>query len=263
MNMQHFIDVGQGPVVVLLHALLLDRSLFLHQAEHLAAQGFRVIVPDYAGHGESARLTVGEPTVQAMADQVFALLDQLQINEPVTLGGLSMGGYVTFAAWEKYSDRINRLILMDTRAVPDTEEEARNRRRASDLIRQAGSVGPLAATMLPRLLGKSTVGRKPAIWRQIAGILDQTSVESACDALMALATRPDRRAMLAGIHVPTLVIVGEEDQISPPAEMLGLAQAIQTSQFVQIAQAGHLASVESPEAVSAAIATFLTSYDRT
>lgn len=260
MNNQHVTDIGQGPVVVLLHALLLDRKLFQNQAEHLAEKGFRVIVPDYAGHGSSPRIALDSPSVMAMADQVFEMLDQRNITEPVTLGGLSMGGYVAFAAWERYKDRISNLILMDTRAVTDTADEANNRKRACDLIRQAGSVGPLAVTMLPRLLSKLTVQRRPDVWREIAGVLEQTDLESACDALMALACRPDRRSMLAGIHVPTLVLVGQDDIISTPAEMAEIAGSIPNSRFVEIPEAGHLPAVERPEAVSQAISGFLATH---
>ena len=154
---ESYSDQGNGPVVVLLHALLLDHSMFSHQSESLSKQGFRVLTPSYAGHGRSNRLH-GEPSVEAMADQVFTMLDQLQITEPVILGGLSMGGYVAFAAWKKFQDRIRGLILMNTRAVPDTTEEAANRLRACTLIRQAKSQtygkkwpGFLTSPMLRRL----------------------------------------------------------------------------------------------------------------
>lgn len=249
-------DLGQGPVVVLLHALLLDGSIFDHQALFLASQGYRVIVPDYAGHGFSARVAPDQ-TVAAMARQVFEVLVQKEITEPVILGGLSMGGYVSFAAFEAYRERIKGLMLMDTRAVPDTADEATNRRRAAELIRQAGSVGPLAATMMPRLLGKSTVKYQPQVWKSVAEILDRMDVEAACDALMALASRPDRRPMLAAIDVPTLVLVGQEDVISTPAEMAGLAQAVAGSVFSEIAGAGHLVTVEKPDAVNQSILMFL------
>lgn len=248
--------LGQGPVVVLLHALLLDSSIFQHQAQVLSEKGFRVISPNYAGHGQAARIS-GRPTVEAMADQVFGTLNDLQIKEPIVLGGLSMGGYVSFAAWAKYRERIRGLILMNTRAVPDTPEESANRYRACDLIRQAGSVGPLAATMMPRLLGKTTISHKPHVWGQVASVLDQTPVEAACDALAALATRPDRRPMLSTISVPTLVLAGEEDIISSAAEMHSIAQGIPSAHYAVIPQAGHLSTVEAPELATGQILHFL------
>lgn len=249
-------DQGEGPVVVLLHALLLDGSIFDQQAKFLASHGYRVIVPDYAGHGFSPRVAPDQ-TVAAMARQVFEVLDQKGVTGPVVLGGLSMGGYVSFAAFEGFRERIRGLMLMDTRAVPDTTDEATNRRRAAELIRQAGSVGPLAATMMPRLLGKSVIKYQPQVWKSVAEIIDRTDVESACDALVALATRPDRRPMLAAIDVPTLVLVGQEDLISTPAEMAGMASAVAGSTFAEIAGAGHLATVEKPEAVNQAILEYL------
>lgn len=252
----HVSDQGHGPVVVMLHALLLDHTMFDHQSQAIASQGYRVITPSYAGHGRSKRVD-GPPTVAAMADQVFGLLDALGVDEPVVLGGLSMGGYVTFAAWERHRTRIRSILLMDTRAVPDTPEEAANRHRASDLILQAGSVGPLAATMLPRLLGKTTIGHNPNVWRQVSRILDATDVHAASDALKALAARPDRRPMLAEIDVPSLVLVGEEDLVSTPAEMREIAAALPRASFEVIERAGHLASIERPEEVNRAILRFL------
>ena len=253
---ESYSDQGNGPVVVLLHALVLDHSMFSHQSESLSKQGFRVITPSYAGHGRSNRLH-GEPSVEAMTDQVFTMLDQLQITEPVILGGLSMGGYVAFAAWKKFQDRIRGLILMNTRAVPDTTEEAANRLRACTLIRQAKSISPLAATMLPRILGKTTVGYQPDVWQKVARILDLTDVEAACDALLALSTRPDRRPMLESIDVPTLVLAGEEDVISTPGEMEQIALGIRGAKFVTIPKVGHLTTLESPDQVSLALSKFL------
>jgi len=255
-HFDHVSDQGQGPVVVMLHALMLDHTMFDDQSEALARAGYRVITPSYGGHGRSKRVA-NQPTVDAMAAQVFELLDQLGIEEKVTLGGLSMGGYVTFAAWEKFRPRIGSLVLMNTRAVPDTAEEAANRHRACDLIRQAGSVGPLAATMLPRLLGKTTMGNSPAVWRKVANILDATDVNAACDALQALATRPDRRPMLGGIDVPSLVLASDEDRISTAAEMRQIAAAMPHASIEVIAGAGHLSTVEAPNDVNRAILGFL------
>jgi pimeloyl-ACP methyl ester carboxylesterase len=255
-SFDHVSDMGQGPVVVMLHALLLDHSMFDAQSQAIANQGFRVITPSYAGHGNSQRVG-GTPSVEAMADQVFAVLETLHVEEPVVLGGLSMGGYVTFAAWDKYRDRIRSVLLMDTRALPDTAEEAANRHRACELIRKAGSVGPLAATMLPRLLGKTTVGHKPTVWKRVAEVLDTTEVEAACDALIALASRPDRRPMLPSIDVPSLILVGEEDIISPPAEMREIAAAMPNAAFEIVPKAGHLATIEAPEEVNRSLLRFL------
>jgi len=255
-SFEHVSDQGHGSVVVMLHALMLNHSMFEAQAAAIARAGYRVITPSYAGHGRSNRIE-SRPTVEAMANQVFALLDQLGVKEKVVLGGLSMGGYVTFAAWERYRPRIRSIMLMNTRAVPDTAEEAANRHRACDLIRQAGSVGPLAATMLPRLLGKTTVGNKPEVWRKVAGILDSTDVGAACDALQALAARPDRRPMLGGMDVPSLVLVGDEDLVSPAAEMREMASAMPRASLEVIAGAGHLSTLEAPDEVNRAILKFL------
>jgi pimeloyl-ACP methyl ester carboxylesterase len=255
-SFDHISDIGQGPVVVILHALLLDHTMFDAQSNALASHGYRVITPSYAGHGKSQRVEP-PPTVESMAEQVFGILDRMGVTEPVVLGGLSMGGYVAFAAWQRYRQRIRSLLLMDTRAVPDTAEEAANRHRACDLILQAGSIGPLAATMLPRLLGKTTVRQKPDVWRQVARILDATDVHAACDALKALAARSDRRSMLADIDVPSLVLVGEEDIVSTPAEMREMAAALPRSSFEVIGGAGHLTSLEAPEEVNRVILRFL------
>src|SRR5436309_7326571 len=111
-------DVGAGPAVVLLHAFPLSRSMWRPQREDLQSV-CRVITPDLRGFGGTGGFE-GPPSVDQMADDVAALLDALPVNEPVVVGGLSMGGYVALAFARRFAGRLRGLILADTRAEADT-----------------------------------------------------------------------------------------------------------------------------------------------
>ena len=154
-----YIDTGAGPVVVLLHGFPLSKEMWRHQLEALAG-GHRVIAPDLPGHGESPA-PEGAYEMDAMADEVVALLDRLEITRPVVLGGLSMGGYVALALVLRHPERVRGLMLIDTRAAADTPEAARMREETARSVLHSRSTAAMIETMVPRLFGKTTLGETP------------------------------------------------------------------------------------------------------
>jgi pimeloyl-ACP methyl ester carboxylesterase len=217
---------------------------------------YRFIAPDVRGHGESR---CGDPghSIDDMADDVIETLGALGVNDSFILGGLSMGGYVSLSIAARYPNRLRGLILMDTKAVADTPEAARGRDQAAQAIENAGDLGLLVWTMLPKLFSPRTRERDPHVVATIENVIRSTSVPGAASTLRALGSRPDRTPMLGSITVPTLVLCGAEDVISPPDEMRAMARSIPNSTFVEIPDAGHMAPVENPAAVNEALRSYL------
>lgn len=248
-------DRGQGPVVVLLHGFPLDRTMWSGQVDDLSTS-FRLILPDLPGHGGSP-VAPGVVTMEAMADAVVGLLDELGLTGPVVLGGLSMGGYVALEALARHPGRFRALMLLDTRATPDTPEAAANREVLARKVEEAGYAQPVIDAMRPKLVSKTTQDRAPAIVEELVQVMARTPTAGIAGALRGMAVRPDRTADLVGSGLPTLILVGADDVITPPAEMQGLAAAVPGSRFATIPEAGHLAPREQPAACNREIRSFL------
>jgi pimeloyl-ACP methyl ester carboxylesterase len=248
-------DYGPGPVVVLLHGFPLNRKIWSAQ-ETSVGSIYRVIAPDLRGHGESAA-PAGVYTMDAMAGDVLELLEALQINEPVVLGGLSMGGYVALALMALAPARFRALMLMDTRAGADTPEASRSREELARVVETTGSTRHVVDAMLPKLFSEETRSRRADLIAPVRHGMERLSPRAVAGALRGMAQRPDRMSELASLTVPTLVLVGEHDAITPPDEARRMATAIPDAQLAIIPDAGHLAPLENPEAANEAILDFL------
>jgi pimeloyl-ACP methyl ester carboxylesterase len=240
---------GSGKPLVLLHAFPLDGRMWRQTAQALSGR-CRVIVPDMRGFGESD-LGQGDHSIADMADDVEALLDSLSIPR-ATVGGLSMGGYVALAFAARHPARLERLILADTRAAADSDAARAGRAEALALVEKAG-----VAAFVERQLGALLSPAASEAVRSDTRSLGNQTPGAVCAGIRALRDRPDRQADLAAIACPTLVLVGKEDRISPPAEMAGIASAIPGAHLIEIASAGHLSNLENPAAFVAAIENFI------
>lgn len=247
-------DVGRGRPLVLLHAFPLARAMWRPQAEAFAP-AYRVLTPDLRGFGGTSRFD-GPPSVDRMADDVAELLDAVAIAEPVVLGGLSMGGYVALAFVRRHAGRLRGLILADTRAEADSREGKANRDRLIVFAR-SHPVGDVVGELLPKLVGDTTRARRPGLVAELRRIASAQSAEGIIGALQAVRDRPDSTPLLPGIRVPTLVLVGGEDVLTPPALAQALAKAIPDARLARIEWAGHLANLEQPEAFNAAVRSYL------
>lgn len=250
-----YADQGPGPVVALLHGFPLDRTMWESQLTTLGSM-YRVIAPDLRGHGETAAPD-GIYPIEDMAGDVIELLDALKINEPIVLGGLSMGGYVALALAVRHPKRLRGLMLFDTRAGADTPEAARGREEAARKVEAAGSAEPVVTSLLPKLFSPVTRERRPDLIARAEARMLRTPARAVAGALRGMAARPDRTGDLGRISVPTLVMVGADDALTPPAESRIMAEAIPNAELVEIPDAGHLAPLENPEPVNAAILRFL------
>ena len=188
------------------------------------------------------------PALESMDDYARFAIEQLDRRgvEKATIAGLSMGGYICFAVWRLFPERVSGLILIDTRETADTEEARKGRYDSIAKVEEQG-VAAVADAMLPKMVVSDEL--KP----RVREIMMSTSPEYVKASLRAMATRPDSSSLLPSIDVPALVIVGEEDTITPPADAERMANAIPNARLVRIAGAGHLSNFEKPDEVNAAI----------
>jgi pimeloyl-ACP methyl ester carboxylesterase len=240
--------------LVLLHAFPLSSAMWLAQREALASE-CRVITPDLRGFGGS-RLGDDDPSVDAMADDVARLLDDEGIDRAV-VGGLSMGGYVTMALCRRHPDRLTGAIFADTKASADTEAARANRERIATAVLNGGA-GVLLEDVLPTLIGTTTKQRRMVVGR-VRGLVQAAPPGAVAWAQRAMAGRPDSFETLRGLDVPVLVVVGDEDELSPPSDAEAMAQAVPEGKLAVIEKAGHLSALEQPEAFNAVVAEFVRS----
>ena len=244
-------SAGDGVPMLLLHGFPMDRSLW---APQLAAPiaGIRMIAPDLPGFGESHSTDV--PSMDAWADWTADLLDALRLDR-VILGGLSMGGYLCLSMWRRHPERVRALVLADTRAGADSEVARGKRREMQQLVLTEGT-GAVAEKMIPGLVGKTTRASRPEVVGTLDAMMRRASVTGVHDALDALRTRPDSTPLLAGINVPTLIVCGDEDVLTPPGESRAMHAAIPHSTLGIIPQAGHASNIESGVAFNHLLSDF-------
>src|ERR1043166_8933138 len=234
-----YTDTGLGSPVVLIHGYPFNRSLWSEQVIALS-NSYRVIAPDLRGFGET-EVTAGSATMNQMAQDVAELMDQLQIPRAV-VGGLSMGGYVALAFYKQFRSRVRALILADTRAQADSEEAKQTRAQQAEKALTEGMAG-IADIMLPKLLTPETVSKRPEIVKFVRDMMLQTKPEGAAAALRGMAEREDQTELLSKITVPTLILVGAEDAITPVADSEKMQNAIDDSRLVVLDHAGHVSNL--------------------
>ncbi len=247
-------EAGTGRVLLFIHGFPLDHTMWSQQLAYLS-RTHRCLAPDLRGFGQSSGSTEGTSIRQYAAD-LAELLDALNVTEPVTLCGLSMGGSIAFQFVQHYPDRVERLILCDTRAAADAPDVQATRHALAARVLQDGA-DFLALSMIERLFAEQTIREQPAVVAATQQVIRSTRPESIAAGSLALAGRPDVTHLLDTLDIPTLVIVGSEDIITPPAEMRTVAQAIMNASYVEVPGAGHMAPLESPEIVNHAIEHFL------
>jgi 3-oxoadipate enol-lactonase len=247
-------EAGSGAPLVLLHAFPLNARMWEPQLTALPA-GWRGVAPDLRGFGRSARGATPARHIGDHASDVLALVDALGAG-PVVLAGVSMGGYIAFECWRRRPSAIRGLVLADTRAEADSDD-ARARRLTMQGLASREGTGAVVEAMLPGLLGATTQTADPHLAVQVREWAMETAAEGVVDALEVLRTRPDSRSTLSTITCPTLVLVGQEDTLTPPDLSRVIADGIAGATLVEIPRAGHLANVEQPDAFTAALSTWL------
>jgi pimeloyl-ACP methyl ester carboxylesterase len=247
---------GSGRPLLLLHGYPLSRRIWQPQFETLLDAAW-MVAPDLRGHGESDA-PEGPYTMDQLADDAAALLDELGITQPLVVGGLSMGGYVTLAFWRRHPQRVAGLILAATRAGADSPEGRAARDKAAATARDQGAAA-IADAMLPKMFAPGTYHANPALVQRVRDLMAATPVTGIVGALAGIRDRPDSLATLAGIDRPVLVIHGADDQLIPPSEAEAMHARLPNSRLELVPGAGHLLNMEQPASFDAAVRTFLQS----
>ena len=236
-----YINVGTGPAVLMLHGFPFDKSMWADQLAALTAAGFRVVVPDLRGFGETK--AGGEiSTMDDMARDAAALLDHLQIGEAVVCG-LSMGGYVAFEFVHLFPARVLRLVLAGTRAPADNEQEKAGREQQVQTMLRAGMV-PISIATLPKLLSEQTRAEKPGVVKHVRTMITLSDPKGAAAAQRGMAARRDYTDDLPNIKASALIIVGREDPIRPVTDAEFMHERIPNSRLEIIDDAAHMTNVE-------------------
>lgn len=243
---------GEGRAVLFVHGFPLDRTMWRHQLAGLSR--WKRIAPDLRGVGESGP-GAGEYTMARYADDLVAVLDAIGVGQAVVCG-LSMGGYILFDLLRRYPERVSAAVLCDTRPQADAADARRNRDELAALAVERGA-DAVGERLLPGLLAPATLADQPEVMTQCRDMARRCSVAGIVGALHAMRERADSTPLLSTIRVPTLVLVGAEDRVTPPAVAEAMAQAIPGARYAVIPGAGHVSPLEQPLATSRALADFL------
>lgn len=242
---QYYRAGTDGPLLVFVHGFPMNHALWEPQFLHFAGM-CRVLAPDLRGLGGSS---IQDPTatisMEHHADDLIALLDQLFPGEPIILAGLSLGGYIAWQFARKYPQRLQGLVLCHTRVVADTAEQAAARYTLAAETLAAGTSQKIEDVMLPRLVPPQADAAVSQAIRQMAR---SSTAPGLAATLRGLATRPDVTSWLPNIHHPALLISGEYDAISPPAEMGAWAKLLPHARMITLPGVGHVSPLESPAA---------------
>jgi pimeloyl-ACP methyl ester carboxylesterase len=247
-------DLGTRQPLLFIHGYPLNRTLWDPQVNELADVA-RVLAPDLRGHGGSDALP-GPYSMELLADDCRAFLDAMRVTPPVVLCGLSMGGYVAFAFFRKYPERVAGLILAATRASADTPEGKANRDQAIALAKEKG-VAAIAESLLPKMLSPKTYSTRPELVARVKAMMESAPLAGVLGDLAGLRDRPDSTPTLTRIDRPTLILHGADDQIIPVSQAEAMHAAIKGSRLQIIPDAGHLLNLEQPGGFNAAVREFI------
>ncbi|WP_413299256.1 alpha/beta hydrolase [Bacillus sp. 1P10SD] len=244
-----YVDKGEGMPIVLLHGFC-GSSRYWEEIIPELSRNYRVIVPDLPGHGQSETISNGV-TIEAISESIKELIDGLKLGK-VTMFGHSLGGYITLAFAEKYSDQLNGFSLVHSTAFPDSDEAKKGRLANVEKIQQQG-IDPLIDGLVPKLFAPDHKDEKYVETANEIGY--GTTPEGAIHALQAMKERPDRNHVLEKAGLPVLLLAGEQDQIIPAEKTFSVTKPNITNTLIK--DSGHMSMYENPKELIREMQEFL------
>jgi len=248
-----YFDEGKGSTIVFIHGFPFDKRMWEQQLA-IFRNHFRVIAYDVRGHGNTSANS-NEFSIPQFTRDLGAFLNQLEI-EKIIICGLSMGGYIALHAIESFPNKINGLILSDTQCAADTEEARAKRIKAIELIRNNG-LEQYASDSVKNLFAPASLENQKDKVDFIKTTILKTAPDNICKTLLALANRKEKCSILEKIKIPVLILVGEEDKVTPIAAATKMHESIKESTLHSIKNAGHLSNLENPEEFNSHLKDFL------
>lgn len=242
-----------GAPVVFIHGFPFDRTMWAPQMLEASVK-HRVIAYDVRGHGRSPAGD-GQYSVELFVDDLVMLLDYLKVERAV-LCGLSMGGYIALRAAERRPERLSGLVLCDTKSGPDTDE-AKIKRAATIAAVKKHGVAKFANEFIKAVLTENTLKTNPAVVGSLLTSILGNSPLGISGALLAMAARTDTTAALSKLTVPALILVGEQDKITPPSAAEAMLKALPQATMHLIPGAAHMSNLENPAVFNEKLAAFL------
>jgi len=246
-------DANAMPLLFI-HGFPFSHRMWLSQMEAVDAAGFRPIAYDIRGHGLSD-VGDGQYTIESHVDDLFALMDHMKVSRAV-VAGLSMGGYITLRALEREPSRFVAAVLCDTRSEADTDE-ARIRRAESAKSVKTGGSAAYAESYVKQMFAPATFGANPAAVETIRSIIAGTPPLSIAGTLIALAARTDTTRSLAAVNIPALIMVGDQDTVTPLSSAQALHAGIRGSELHVVPGAAHMSNMENPAFFNDKLIAFL------
>jgi len=252
-----YTDEGQegSPVILFIHGFPFNKSMWKLQHEELK-DNYRVISYDIRGHGNSGSGNE-DFSIDLFANDLIGLMDALKIDKAI-LCGLSMGGYIALNAMGKYHERFDALVLSDSQCIADTSEVKEKRMRAIESIKHTG-VEKYAEESIKNFFSPESFLTKGKEIADVREMILKTSEQSLCNTLLALSLRKETCQILPEIKVPVLIMVGNEDKITPPAAARFMHEKIEGSFLKIIDHAGHLSNLENPGEFNVQLKKFVAS----
>ncbi|MCI0351503.1 MAG: alpha/beta hydrolase [Acidobacteriales bacterium] len=239
----YYLVEGQGPPLVLLHPFPANHKFWRLAAPALTAR-YQLIMPDFRGHGASES-GQGPATMEKHAADLLRVCEAAGVQR-ATFMGVSIGGYMLFEFWRRYRERVQALILCDTRAQADTPEGRATRLKSADDVLKRGPDAFLDE-MVQKLLGATTKAQRPDLVASARQMMGEMTPAGIAAVQRGMAERPDSTLTLKTITVPTLIMVGEEDTLTPVADAELMRQHIKNSRLETVPRAGHYAPFEQHE----------------
>jgi len=245
----------EAPVIIFIHGFPLNKTMWYKQVESLK-ETYRIITYDIRGHGESDS---GDPefSIDLFVNDLISFMDKLGLDK-VALCGLSMGGYIALNAIVNYPERFVALVLSDTQCLADSREAKEKRSAAIEAIRKNGVV-EYANESIKNLFTADSFSTNTDEIELVKKMIVNTPAQSLCNTLLALSSRNETCTRLPEINVPLLILVGDDDKITPLPLALMMQEKIKGSLLQVIEHAGHLSCLENPEAFNEHLITFFES----